>query len=328
MAKLVTIFGGSGFVGRQIARIMAQRGWRVRVAVRRPNEALFVRCYGSVGQVEPFGCNIRDDLSVAAAMADADAVINCVGILVNEGRNRFDPVQHEGAARIAQLAADRGVAQLVHISAIGADAESDSAYAASKGKGEAGVLAHFPEAVILRPSVIFGEGDGLYTRFAAMAGFGPVVALPGGKTRMQPVFVEDVATAAVMGAEGRAAPGLYELGGPDVLTLRQIVEQVCASIGKRRLILNLPMWIGAIVATGLDVGSWLTGGLFTNRIVTRDQIRLLRDDNVVSGDAPGLADLGIAPTSAESVIDDYLWRFRTGGQYAAMTASARNLRQG
>lgn len=326
MSKIVTIYGGSGFVGRQIARRMAQLGWRVRVAVRRPSQALFVRTYGAVGQVEPVPCNIRDDLSVRAAMADADAVINCVGILVNEGRNRFEAVQSEGAGRVARIAAETGVPRLVQISALGADPDSNSTYARTKAQGEEEVLKHFPTAMILRPSVVFGPEGGIYDRFGRMASMGPVVAITGGNTRMQPVFVDDVARAAEMGATGEAAPGIYELGGPDILTVRQIVGQVLREIYRRRLVINLPFWLAGLVGGVFDIGAMLTGGLLTNRILTRDQVRLLRHDNVVSPGARGFAELGIKPIDADAVIGDYLWRFRPGGQYAAITASSKNLR--
>ncbi|WBU52705.1 complex I NDUFA9 subunit family protein [Paracoccus sp. SCSIO 75233] len=326
MSRIVTIYGGSGFVGRQIARRMAKQGWRVRVAVRRPSEALFVRTYGAVGQVEPVPCNIRDDMSVRAAMADAEVVVNCVGILVNEGKNRFDAVQAEGAGRIARIASETGVARMVHISAIGADAASESDYAATKAQGEQAVQEHFLAAVILRPSVIFGPDGGIYDRFAAMAGWGPIMPITGGDAKMQPVYVEDVAAAAEKAVLGQAEAGIYELGGPDVMTLREIVEQTLAAIYRRRAIVNLPFWISGIVAGALDIASWITFGLFTNRILTRDQVRLLRSDNVVAEGARGLSDLGIVPTSPGAVVDDYLWRFRPSGQYAEMTASAKNLR--
>ncbi|MDO5603875.1 MAG: complex I NDUFA9 subunit family protein [Paracoccus sp. (in: a-proteobacteria)] len=327
MSKIVTIYGGSGFVGRQIARLMAREGWRVRVAVRRPSEALFVRAYGAVGQVEPVPCNIRDDQSVRAAMADADVVVNCVGIIVNEGRNRFDDVHTEGAGRIARLSAQAGVGRIVHVSALGADAESASRYLSSKAKGEAEVLSHRPDAVILRPSVIFGPGGGIYAKFAAMSGWGPVMAITGGQTLMQPVLVDDVARAAAEGVMGRAAPGIYELGGPDVMTLRDLVGQVLAAVRRRRVVINLPFWMGGLVGGALDLGSALTGGLLTNRVLTRDQVRMLRHDNTVSEGAMGFADLGIQPTAAAAVIDSYLWRFRPGGQYSDITASAKNLRR-
>lgn len=327
MAKLVTIYGGSGFVGRHIARLMAREGWRVRVACRRPNEALFVKPYGAVGQVEPVFCNIRDDASVAAAMAGADAVVNCVGTFDRGGANNFDAVQHEGAARVARLAAAGGVATLVHLSAVGADVAGASAYARSKGEGEAAVSAAFPGAVILRPSVIFGPADGFFNRFAAQSRLGPVLAIIGGKTRFQPVFVEDVALAAVKGVAGQAAPGVYELGGPDVETLRQLMVRMLKVIHRRRLIVNLPLWVGRAIGGMLDVASACTMGLVANRILTRDQAVSLERDNVVGEDAKGLAALGIAPTAMGAVLPDYLWRFRPSGQFDAIKASARNLRK-
>lgn len=326
MSKLVTIFGGSGFVGRYIARRMAKEGWRVRVAVRRPNEALFVRPYGAVGQVEPVLANIRDDASVAAAIADADAVVNCVGVLTERGKNSFEAVQSEGAGRIARLAAEAGVARLVHLSAIGADAESDSAYARSKAEGEAAVLAHFPGAVILRPSVIFGPEDEFFNRFAKMTRLGPVLPLVGGKTRFQPVYVDDVAKAAVAGVLGQAEPGIYELGGPDVETLHDLMVKMLHVIRRRRLIVDLPFWVGSILAFGFGTMQALTVGLFHNGILTRDQLRQLRRDNVVSEGARGFAELGIEPTDIDAILAEYLWVYRPGGQYAALQESARNLR--
>jgi len=325
-AKLVTIYGGSGFLGRQIARIMAAQGWRIRVAVRRPNEAGVVRTYGAPGQVEPVPCNIRDDLSVTACMADADAVINCVGIMVREGKNTFDAIHEEAAGRVARIAAETGVKQFVHVSAIGADADSESRYAASKGRGEAAVLAHRPDAVILRPSVMFGPDDHFYNRLAAMTRLGPILLVPGANTPMQPVYVDDVARAAAMAAAGEAQPGIYELGGPDVLTMREIAQQVLTAIGRRRAVIGLPHWLSRVMGTALDGVQTVTGGLLTNRIMTRDQARLLRLPNRVSGQAKTFADLGIEPTAAPAVIEGYLWRFRPSGQYEAITASAKNLR--
>ena len=326
MSKLVTIFGGSGFVGRYIARRMAKQGWRVRVAVRRPNEALFVRPYGVVGQVEPVLANIRDDASVAAAMAGADAVVNCVGVLSERGRNGFDAVQTEGAGRIARLAAAAGISQLVHLSAIGADIMSDSDYARTKAEGEAAVQDHFPGAVILRPSVVFGVEDGFFNRFAQMTQFGPVLPLVGGNTRFQPVYVDDVAAAAEAAVLGNAAPGVYELGGPDTDTLHGFVDLMLKVIRRRRLVLNLPFWVGSLMGFGFGVMQAMTLGLIHNSILTRDQVRLLRHDNVVSEGASGLADLGITPTDMEAVLDDYLWVYRPGGQYSDLAASGRNLR--
>lgn len=326
MSNLVTIYGGSGFVGRYIARRMAQAGWRVRVAVRRPNEALFVRPYGVVGQVEPVLCNIRDDASVAAAMDGADAVVNCVGILAPEGKNTFEPVQLQGAARIARIAAEKGIARMVHVSAIGADAASASDYARTKALGEAEVLRHMPDAVILRPSIVFGPEDGFFNRFASMARFGPILPVVGGATKFQPVYVEDVAAAAVKGVLGEAAPGIYELGGPEVKTFRALMQQMLTVIHRRRLILGVPFPIAGLMGFVLDTAQAVTVGLFHNGILTRDQVRNLKRDNVVTGQTRTLADLGIEPTALDSVLSSYLWRFRPTGQYDDITDSAKNLR--
>lgn len=327
MNKLVTIYGGSGFVGRYIARRMAKEGWRVRVAVRRPNDALFVKPYGVVGQVEPVACNIRDDASVRAAMKGADAVVNCVGILNRSGKNTFDAVQADGAARIARLAAEEGVAHLVHLSAIGADENSPSIYQQTKAAGEKAILAAFPKAVILRPSVIFGNEDGFFNRFAAMSRFGPVLPVVGANTRFQPVFVDDVAQAAVLGITGKAAPGIYELGGPDVETFRDLMRRMLHVIRRRRLIINIPFFAASIMGGAFDLLQAVTLGLIQNGMVTRDQVRNLRADNVVTPCAKGFADLGITPTAMEAVLPEYLWRYRPSGQYAAIKESAKNLRK-
>ncbi|MEI2687891.1 MAG: complex I NDUFA9 subunit family protein [Cypionkella sp.] len=326
MSKLVTIYGGSGFVGRYIARRMAKAGWRVRVAVRRPNEALFVRPYGVVGQVEPVLCNIRDDASVALAMQGADAVVNCVGTFDRGGRNNFDAVQNSGAARIARLAAQAGIGAMVHISAIGADVNGASLYARSKGAGEAAVLAAFPRAMILRPSVIFGAEDGFFNRFAGMARMGPILPLVGGNTRFQPVYVDDVAQAAVAGITGQAV-GIYELGGPEIDSLRGLVNRMLGVIRRQRLVINLPFLVGSIMGAVLDIGSAMTLRLFPNKILTRDQVASLRSDNVVSAGAKTLTDLGITATPMAAVIEEYLWPYRPSGQYTAIKASAKNLRR-
>ncbi len=327
MSKLVTIFGGSGFVGRYIARRMAKEGWRVRVAVRRPNEALFVKPYGVVGQVEPVFCNIRDDNSVRAALHGADAVVNCVGILAESGKNRFASIQSEGAGRIARIAAQEGVGALVHLSAIGADETSDSAYSRTKGEGEAAVLAAFPHAVILRPSVIFGPEDQFFNRFAAMVRLSPVLPVVGGDTKFQPVFVDDVAQAAVAGVTRRAAPGIYELGGPDVESFRALMQMLLRVIERRKTIVDVPLGVAKLMATALDLGQTLTLGLLANGTLTRDQVKNLARDNVVTPGAKGLADLGIQPTAIEAVLPEYLWSFRPSGQYSAIKASAKNLRK-
>ncbi|MFL4469264.1 complex I NDUFA9 subunit family protein [Tateyamaria armeniaca] len=325
MSKLVTIYGGSGFVGRYIAQRMAKAGWRVRVAVRRPNEAIFVKPYGVVGQVEPVLCNIRDDASVAQVMQGADAVVNCVGILAKDGKNTFDAVQAEGAGRVARLAAQAGITKMVQISAIGADVDSDSDYARTKGLGETAVLQHMPNAVILRPSIVFGAEDGFFNRFAGMTRMGPVLPVVGADTLFQPVYVGDVAKAAEVGLTGKDASGIYELGGPDVKSFRALMTMMLNIIRRRRAIVNIPFPVANVMAFGLELVQTLSLGLVRAQI-TRDQVRNLRRDNVVSERAKGLADLGIEPVAMESVLPDYLWRFRPSGQYDAIKESAKNLR--
>lgn len=325
MSKLVTIYGGSGFVGRYIARRLAKEGWRIRVAVRRPNEAMHVKPYGAVGQVEPVFCNIRDDNSVRAVMQGADAVVNCVGTFDRKGKNNFDAVQNEGAERIARLAAEEGVQRMVQISAIGANVDSDSIYAQTKAKGEAAVLEHFPTAVILRPSVIFGSEDEFFNRFAGMTRFSPVLPVVGADTKFQPVYVDDVASAAAMGVTGEAAPGIYELGGPDVNTFRELMQQMLSVIRRRRLIMNIPFGIASLMAGVMELVQTVSLGLIPPQI-TRDQVRSLRVDNVVSEGTRGFADLGIKPVAMEAIMPDYLWRFRPAGQYEAIKESASNLR--
>lgn len=326
MSKLVTIFGGSGFIGRYIARRMAQEGWRVRVAVRRPNEAIFVRPYGVVGQVEPVFCNVRDDASVASVLEGADAAINCVGILSETGKNTFGLVQEHGADRVARLAAENGIDRFVHLSAIGADRESRSGYARTKALGEQAVLAHQPDAVILRPSVVFGPEDQFFNRFASMSRWGPVLPVVGASTKFQPVYVDDVAQAAVMAATGNAPSGIYELGGPDVSSFRELMGQMLAVINRRRLVVNIPFFVARIMGTMLDLVQKLSLGLIHNGMLTLDQVRNLAKDNIVSGEHKSFADLGIQPVSLEAVLPDYLWRFRPDGQYEELKSSARNLK--
>lgn len=326
-AKLVTVYGGSGFLGRQVTRLLAAEGYRVRVAVRRPNEAGVVRTYGDPGQVEPVFCNIRDDGSVRAAMAGADAVVNCAGLMVRQGRNTFEAVHIEAAARIARLSAEAAVPHLVHISALGADPQSASHYAATKGKGEQALLEHRPDAVILRPSVLFGSDDQLYNRLASMARFGPVLFVPGANTQIQPVYVLDVAEVARLAVQGKVQPGIYELAGPDVMSMRQIAHQVLRKINRRRIVIGLPLWIAGIAGAALDAVQVMSGGLLTNRLLTRDQTVLLRQHNRASGTAKGFADLSITPTATDAVIGEYLWRFRRAGQYDAITDSAQHLRR-
>ena len=324
-APIVTIFGGSGFVGRYIAQRMARAGWRVRVAVRRPNDANFVKPYGVVGQVEPIQANIRDEHSTRAAIAGADVVVNAVGILFEDGWQKFDAVQAEGAGRVARIAADEGVRQLVHISAIGADPDGASDYARSKAEGEAAVLAAFPNAAILRPSIIFGNEDQFFNRFAKMARITPVLPLVGADTRFQPVYVGDVAAAAetvILNGE----QGVFELGGPEIDSFRGLISRMLRVVRRRKLVLNLPGFVARTNAALLSFVEFLSGGLIPNRMITADQIKQLAVDNVVSADARGLSDLGIAPTTMDAVLDSYLYCFRPAGEFTELTESARDLR--
>ena len=326
MTKLVTIFGGSGFVGRYIARRLAKDGWRIRVACRSPEEAGFVRTYGVVGQVEPVFCNIRDDDSVRAVTRGADAVVNCVGVLAESGKNTFKAVQQEAPGRIARIAREEGVARMVQISAIGADEDAESDYARTKALGEAAVRDHMPDAVILRPSIVFGPEDEFFNRFAGMSRMGPVLPVVGADTRFQPVFVDDVAAAVAAALDDPATRGIYELGGPDVATFRELMQQMLDVVQRKRIVLNIPFFAARAMAAGFGVLKVVTLGLVTPPLTT-DQVRNLAVDNVVADDARGLADLGVTPTPMSSVLPDYLWRFRPSGQYAEIKNSAKNLKK-
>jgi NADH dehydrogenase len=273
---------------------------------------MFVKPYGSVGQVEPVQCNIRDDASTRAVIRGADAVVNCVGLLSEWGRNTFDACQAEGAGRAARIAAEEGVSRFVQLSAIGADPAGESDYARTKGEGEALVAEAFPNAVILRPSIVFGQDDGFFNRFAAMAQFVPLVLpLVGADTRFQPVWVEDVAEAAARAVCGEAQAGVYELGGPAICTLREAVELMLKVTRRRRLVIGAPFWIARIKAWFLQ--------MLPKPLLTVDQVKLLQHDNVVSAGARTLADLGIQPTAAEGVIESYLYAYRPQGQYTQLT---------
>ena len=326
MSKLVTIFGGSGFVGRYVAQRMAKQGWRVRVAVRRPNEALFVRQYGAVGQVEPVLCNIRDDASVIKVIIGANAVVNCVGILSEIGKNTFKDVQALGAERVAKISSENGVANFVQISAIGSNEGSSSNYARTKALGEASVLKYFPDATILRPSIIFGPEDQFFNRFAQMATLSPFLPLVGAHTKFQPVYVGDVASAVEKALSDRSVSGIYELGGPNIETFSELMKRMLGVIQRRRLMLKVPFFVAGILGKSLDLLKAITFGLFPNNILTQDQVKNLQRDNIVSTDANDLSDLEIRPTAMETVLPEYLWRYRVSGQYASIKDSAKGLK--
>ena len=314
-APIVTIFGGSGFVGRYVAQRMARLGWRVRVAVRRPNEALFVKPYGVVGQVAPMQANVRDDASCRRAIEGATAVVYCVGVLWSDGANTFRAVQAEGPDRVARIAAECGVARFALVSAIGADAASPAEYARTKAAGEAAVHRHMPQAVILRPSIVFGPEDDFFNRFAGMAKMSPVIPVVGPDSGFQPVYVDDVAAAVAKACTGEAEAGAtYELGGPQVLTFRELLMLMLGIIRRKRLIVTVPVPVA--MAQGAVFGQLARLGIAPP--ITTDQVKMLARDNVVSDGAKTLADLGIAPTALEAVLPSYLARFRPSGQYNHM----------
>ncbi len=310
--SLVTVFGGSGFLGRHVVRALARRGYRVRVAVRRPELAGFLQPMGYVGQIQVIQANLRYPDSVRRAVEGADAVVNLVGILAPSGRQSFKAVQAAGARAVAEAAAAVG-ARLVHVSAIGASASSASDYAKTKAEGEAAVRAAVPDAIILRPSIVFGPEDDFFNKFAGMARMSPVLPLiGGGQTRFQPVFVGDVAEAVERAVEGLAKPGAtYELGGPEVRTFEQLLRTTLHEIGAKRPLVSLPFGVAACIGS---IAQKLPGAP-----ITKDQVELLKSDNVVSDAATAegrtLEGLGVTPTALESILGSYLWRFRKAGQF-------------
>jgi NADH dehydrogenase len=322
MDRTVAVIGGSGFVGRAIVEMLAREGARVIVLCRNAERAKFLKTMGVVGQVTPVSGNALSDEDLERVMASADSVVNLVGILAEGGSQRFATLQGELPGRIGALAAKLGVKHVVHVSAIGASAESRSVYARSKAAGEAALHAAFPDAVILRPSIIFGPRDSFFNRFAGMAMMAPGLPLPGGgRMQMQPVYVGDVVDAVAVGLGFRKMPksgkggaaksvkgSIFELGGPDVFTFRELMKITLQAIGRRRLLVPVPL--GA-----MSLGAMITG-LLPNPPLTMDQVRLLAVDNVVSDEARGLADLGIVPTPVDTIIPEYLSCFRPGGQFS------------
>ena len=311
---LATVFGGSGFIGRYIVHALAAEGWRVRVAVRRPHTAYFLRALGEVGQVEPFQANVRDEKSIQRAVAGANAVINLVGVLYESGSQTFASLQAEGAGRVASAAAKAGVNQFIQMSAIGADAASESAYARSKAEGETAVKAAFPAATILRPSIVFGPEDDFFNRFATLARFSPILPLiSGGLTKFQPVYVGDVAKAAIAALKSPLAAGrTFELGGPSVYTFKELMQLMMSVTGGHSLLVPVPRPLAMWKAFFLQ--------LLPKPLLTVDQVRLLDHDNVVNPAAPDLAALDIIATPAEAILPLYLARFRKHGEFEPKSA--------
>jgi NADH dehydrogenase len=304
--NVATVFGGSGFIGRYIVKRLAQRGYVVRVAVRDPEAALFLKPMGAVGQVVPLYASLENEPTVARAVEGASVVVNAVGILVERRRGDFTRIQAEGAGRVARLAAAAGALHLVHLSAIGADPMSPSAYASSKGHGEAAVRAAFPSSVLLRPSVVFGPEDQFFNRFAFMAQMLPFMPVISGETKLQPVYVGDVADAVVAAMQDPPAAGMtFELGGPRTWTMRELMQYVLKETRRDRRLVDLSPGLARLQAFILE---HLPG-----KLLTRDQLLLLAQDNVISQNACGFADLGIVPSPVELVVPLYLRRYRPGG---------------
>ena len=315
---LVTVFGGSGFLGRNVVRALAKRDYRIRVAVRRPELAGHLQPLGKVGQIHSVQANLRYPASVEAAMRDSHVAINLVGILTESGAQTFEAVQGRGAETVAKAATAVG-ARMVHVSAIGADENSPSRYAQAKAAGERAVASALPSAVILRPSILFGPEDDFTNRFAALARLSPMLPLiGGGETKLQPAYVGDVATAVADAAEGKTRAGaVYELGGPEVLSMREIMKIILDITDRDRMLVSLPFGLAKLQSLLLQFAP----GPFK---LTPDQVELLRSDNVVSGAAKAagltLEGLGISPDSIEAIAPQYLWRFRPAGQFQRKNA--------
>ena len=320
--RLATVFGGSGFLGRHIVRALVHQGWRIRVAVRRPDLAAFLQPIGGVGQIQPVQANLRFPDSIAAALEGASAVVNATGVTAETGAQTYTAVHVEGALALARTAMAAHVSSYVHISGIGADPNSASPYVASKGLGEKATRDTFPDAVVMRPSVVFGPEDDFFNRFGALACHLPILPLlGGGKTRLQPVYVGDVGQAVAAALSGLAKPGAaYELGGPRTMTLREAAELTLGAIDRRRLLIGLPLGPSRWIAASTQFASKATFGLFPNLLTTtRDQVDLLAADNVVSAEAEVegrvLSGLNVVPQAAEAIVPSYLARFRRTGQY-------------
>ena len=318
---LVTVFGGSGFVGRQVVRALARDGWRIRVPMRRPHLGQDLKVSGTVGQIQLMQANLRFPESVERALDGADACVNLVALLYESGSQTFEALHIDGAESIAQACAARSITNLAHISAIGADPEAESDYSRTKGVGEQRIRAHVPTADILRPSIIFGEGDGFFTRFASMARFAPALPLiGGGKTQFQPAYVADVGDAVAAVLKRGTTGTTYELAGPQTYSFRQLMRFTLDTIDRRRFLVPVP-WFAA-GPMGL-FGELAGKAPFVEPLITRDQVETLKVDNVASGEHPGFEALGIKPSTVEAIVPDYLERFRKYGQFHDMRSPAK-----
>jgi uncharacterized protein YbjT (DUF2867 family) len=316
-SQLVTVFGASGFLGRHTVRALAKKGYRIRAVTRRPNLAHYLAPMGHVGQIQLFRGDVHDDGQVAEALKGARLALNLTGVLVSRGDQSFDAVHVEAAARIGKAAKIAGVEALLHVSAIGADLHSESHYAKSKAQGEARLREGYAGATIFRPSIVFGPEDQFFNRFAGLARYLPALPLiGGGRTKFQPVFVGDVAAAITAAlTNDRTRANTYELGGPSVYTFRELMQFILREIDRRRLLISIPFSLATIQAVFLQ--------LLPSPLLTPDQVRLLKVDNVVTPGTLTLADLGIAPTSIEAEVPAYLWRFRPKGQFEPTAIAPR-----
>jgi uncharacterized protein YbjT (DUF2867 family) len=303
--NVATVFGGSGFVGRYVVKRLAAVGYVVRVAVRYPEAALFLKTMGAVGQIVPLAASVTDEASATRAIEGSEVVVNTVGILAENRAGDFQRIQGDGPGRLARIAAASGVSRLVHVSALGADAKSDSLYAQSKAAGEAAVQQAFPQATILRPSVVFGPEDNFFNRFAGMARVLPFMPVVAGGTRFQPVYVGDVADAVMAAIEQPDAAGIFELGGPRAMTMREVLAYILKETGRDHRMINMPMSLLRLQASILQ--------RLPGKLLTTDQLRLLAKDNVVTPGVAGLTELGIVPTPIELIVPGYLRRYQPGG---------------
>jgi len=322
MGGLVTVFGGSGFLGTYVVRALARRGWRIRVAVRKPHLAMKLRPFGDVGQIQLVRANVAVEESVAAALEGADACVNLVGILYQTPGRSFRRVHVDGAKTVAEACRAAGIRELVQVSAIGADVDGKSEYARTKGEGEVVALKAVPTARIVRPSIVFGPEDDFFNRFAAMTAWSPMLPLiGGGKTRFQPVYVGDVAQAIARCVEDASTAGkTFELGGPEVMDFKRLMQMTLEAVGKQRMLLPLPFDLASLIGLAGDLQALLQP-FAPQPLITSDQVVVLHKDNVCRSGAPGLEALGVIPTGVESILPTYLWRYRKGGQFAELNAA-------
>ncbi|MGA9657539.1 MAG: complex I NDUFA9 subunit family protein [Asticcacaulis sp.] len=325
MAQLVTVFGGSGFLGKQVLRVLARQGWRIRVAVNKATEAYDLKLMGDVGQIQVVRCDVRKEDEIVRALDGASACVNLVGILYQTMGVTFDAMHRQAAEWMADSCKARGIRDFVQVSALGADPQSPSVYAATKAEAEAAVRSRIPTAVIIRPSLMFGPQDGFFTSLAGQVKLFPVMpSIDGGQTKFQPVYVGDVATSIgrVLG-NADAYGKVYELGGPEVFSFNELVNYVAAEVMQPRPLVPLPVFAANLIGMVGNVQGWAKAILpiIPAPLLTTDQVKLLGVDNVVSPGALGLKDLGIAPVAVESIVPTYLWRFRKNGQFAVATQS-------